>query len=125
MIPTLEERVTDLEKLHTDLPEIMNLRFSRVETALRENATRFDEIAGRLNLLDTQMGMMIRDMRDLRGGVTRQLVGQDGRLATMETRLTAVETQVAALATLMETRLTPIEEKLDAILARLPTSPRH
>ena len=77
MIPTLEERVTDLEKLYTDLPEIMNLRFSRVETALRENATRFDEIAGRLNLLDTQMGMMIRDMRDLRGGVTRQLVGQD------------------------------------------------
>ena len=38
---------------------------------------------------------MIRDMRDLRGGVTRQLIGQDKRLTGIEDRIGALEQGVA------------------------------
>ena len=74
---TRDKRVAALENLITDLPEIINFRMERIDTALRKNATRFDEISGRLNLHDKQAGMLMRDMRGLRGGVTRMLVAQD------------------------------------------------
>lgn len=95
MTDTLEKRVGDLEALVGDIPEMINLRLERIDSVLQAHTARFDEMAGRLNLLDRQMGMITRDMRDMRGGVTRQLVEQDNRLAS-------------------------IERKLDEILARLP-----
>ena len=97
MVSSIDERVTELEKFYVDIPDILNLRFARVDAALKENAARFDEVAGRLNLLDTQMGMIIRDVRDLRGGVTRQLGEQDKRLARMESDHSQFKSDVAEI----------------------------
>jgi len=95
MADTFEQRIKDLEDLMFDLPNILNLR-------LESLGASHSEITARLGLIDKQGGMIQRDMRDLRGGVTRQLVEQDKRLSAIETRLAV------------------IDGKLDAILARLP-----
>ena len=97
MPDTIEKRVLDLENLMSEIPEILNLRNERFENAMRENTSRFDEMGGRLNLLDRQMGMMVRDMRELRGAVTRQLIAQDERLAKIEGEVAGLKSDVAAL----------------------------
>jgi archaellum component FlaC len=99
---TLEARVSDLENIYTDIPEIMSLRFGRTNSQL-------DEVNGRLGLLDKQMAMLIRDVRDRRGGVTRQLMEQDKRLDAVEQRLGG-----------LDQRLGGIEGQLAEILRRLP-----
>lgn len=66
MTKTLEERVSDMEAIYTDMPEILNLRFD----SLKGQAS---EIAGRLGLMDTLIATLTRDIRDLRSGMTAQL----------------------------------------------------
>ena len=63
---TLDEHVTDLETIYTDLPEIMNLRFERFNA-------QASEINSRLGLMDKQFAALTRDVRDLRSGMTAQL----------------------------------------------------
>lgn len=111
MVDTIDKRLGDLEAIVTDLPELLNLRLERIDVALRDNAARFDEMSGRMNLLDKQMGMLIRDLRDMRGGVTRQLVEQDKRLATMEQRLDALEQRFGAI----EQRFSALEQRFGAM----------
>lgn len=96
---TIEKRVTDMEHIISDIPVIMNYRFERFDTALRDHNARFDEINGRLNLLDQQMSMMLRDMRDLRGGVTRMLIAQDAEIASLKADMAGLKTDVAGLKT--------------------------
>jgi hypothetical protein len=83
MDKTIEERVDDLENIYTDVPQLMNVRF--------------DEVNGRLNLLDRQMAVLIRDLRDVRGGVTRQLIAQDAEIAALKEKLDEVSADLAAL----------------------------
>ena len=128
MEATIEKRVTDLEALIIDLPEIMNFLFERVETALRDHAARFDEMGGRLNLLDKQMGMVLRDVRDMRGGVTRQLMAQDGEIAAIKDDVSVLKADVAELkadvlglktdVSVLKTDVKSINGKLDVLLAR-------
>ncbi|MEQ1697771.1 MAG: hypothetical protein ABL901_18220 [Hyphomicrobiaceae bacterium] len=115
MTKTIDERVDDLESIYGDLPSLLNLRL--------------DEVNGRLNLLDRQMAAMIRDMRDLRGGVTRQLIEQDKQIAALRSEVAALHDKVAALnerfAALndkFDEKIGALDAKLDAILARLPAA---
>ena len=120
---TIEKRVTDMEHIISDIPVIMNYRFERFDTALRDHNARFDEINGRLNLLDQQMSMMLRDMRDLRGGVTRMLVAQDQEIATIKTDVAGLKTDVAGLKTDvagLKVDVAEIKAAVHLILARLP-----
>lgn len=105
MDKTLDERVTELESFYTDLPEILNLRFERMDAQL-------SELSGRFNLMDRQIAALTRDVRDLRGGVTRHLVDQGKRLTAMEARLDR-----------MDGRLDKMEALLEEVVRRLPPRP--
>jgi peptidoglycan hydrolase CwlO-like protein len=94
---SIDKRVTDIENIIGDIPVIMNYRFERFDTALRDHNARFDEINGRLNLLDQQMSMMLRDMRDLRGGVTRMLIAQDAEIASLKSDMAGLKTDFSGL----------------------------
>ena len=76
--------------------EAVELRFEAILAAQQDMAVR-------IGLLDRRMSTLVRDVRDLRGGVTRQLTAQDAELAAMKG-------QIADLAA-----------KLDLVLSRLPT----
>jgi hypothetical protein len=80
MSDTLEKRVTDVENLVWEIPNLLNTRFARFEAALADNTAR-------LASLERTISAALIDVRDLRGGVTRQLVAQDERLASVETKL--------------------------------------
>lgn len=86
---TLEQRVTDLEDLVADLPQLLTLRME-VMTAAQHDTS------GRLSLMDRQMSVMTREMRDLRGGVTRMLVDQDKRIASIETEIGKLKAEMSA-----------------------------
>jgi len=92
---TIEERVDDLEGIYTDLPQLLN--------------ARFDEVNSRLNLLDRQTAVLLRDLRDTRGGVTRQLIAQDGEIATIKGDVATIKGDMIGIKCLVE-----------QILARLP-----
>lgn len=106
MTDQLEQRVTDIEDLIADIPQMVSLRMESLQGSQQEASAR-------IGLIDRQLSMVLREMRDLRGGVTRQLVEQDKRLAAMERRLDALENDLRELKT-------EINAKLDLILARLP-----
>ena len=137
MSDTLDDRVSNLEIMMSELPQIMNLRQERLENHMRDNAARFDEMGGRLNLLDRQMGMLVRDVRDLRGGVTRQLIAQDERISELKTDVTELKagvtelkagvtelkadvTELKADVTELKSGVTDLKTGVALILARLP-----
>jgi hypothetical protein len=95
MSKTIDERVEDLESIYGDLPSLLNLRL--------------DEVNGRLNLVDRQMAAMLRDMRDLRGGVTRQLIEQDKQIAALHQKIDKVGEKLVGQ-----------DAKFDELLARFP-----
>lgn len=74
---TLEQRVSDLEDLVADFPQLFTMRLETITAG-------HHDMAGRLSLLDRQMAVMTREMRDLRGSVTRMLIAQDKRIAVIE-----------------------------------------
>lgn len=83
MTDTLEGRVQDIEDLIADIPQMMNLRLESL-TAAQQDAS------ARIGLLDKQMAMIMREMRDLRGGVTRMLVSQDEEIAKLRADVAAL-----------------------------------
>ena len=123
MVDSLEQRVKDVEDLIADIPHLVGLRLESVTASQQETSAR-------LGLIDKQMSMMLRDLRDMRGGVTRQLIEQDKRLAAIEGRLEALDTRQAVyekkndkrfdtLEAKIGERLGTIETKIDAVLAKL------
>lgn len=59
-----EQRVEALEDLIADIPQIVSHRLEGPTAARHETAAR-------IGFLDKPMAMMLREMRDMRGGVTR------------------------------------------------------
>ena len=123
MVDSLEQRVKDVEDLIADIPHLVGLRLESITASQQETSAR-------LGLIDKQMSMMLRDVRDMRGGVTRQLIEQDKRLAAIEGRLEALDTRQAVyekkndkrfdtLEAKIGERLGTIETKIDAVLAKL------
>ena len=107
-VEELERRVAELENFYTDIPEMLNLRLDRNDAAHAEHSAR-------LSIIDKQLAALTRDVRDMRGGVTRQLTGQDQRLAAMEQRMTAMDQRLAA----MEQRMTAMDQRLAAMEQRM------
>lgn len=103
----LEKRMNNAEDLIADLPHTMNLRLETIVGAQHE-------VAARLGLMDKQLSILVRDVRDMRGGVTRQLTEQDKRLNQLEQRLDGVEKRLDVLAK----RFDSIDQKLQQLLDR-------
>ena len=106
-VEELERRVVELENFYTDIPEMLNLRLDRNDAAHAEHSAR-------LSIIDKQLAALTRDVRDMRGGVTRQLTGQDQRLTAMEQRLTAIErrqSNIEAQLGLITTQLATLIER--------------
>ena len=97
----VEKRLNELESLVWDLPNLIDLRLGRVESS-------YVEVSGRLSRIDRTLVVLQTDMRDLRGGVTRQLVAQDARLARMEERIEHIEERIER----MEGPLVGIEKQM-------------
>lgn len=114
-VEELERRVGELENFYIDIPEMLNLRLDRNDAAHAEHSAR-------LSIIDKQLAALTRDVRDMRGGITRQLTGQDQRLGAMEQRLTALEQHQPVLdrrLTGVEQRLTGVEQRLTGVEQRL------
>ena len=110
----LEKRMINAEDLIADLPHTMNLRLETIVGAQHE-------VAARLGLMDKQLSILVRDVRDMRGGVTRQLAEQDKRLNQLEQRLEGVEQRLDGV----EQRLDRVEQRLDGLDQRLDGIEQH
>ena len=115
MDDVLDKRMDQLENMVWEFPTMINTRFARFDTeftsirnALVDNTTR---IVG----LERAVGMLQVDVRDMRSGVTRQLMEQDKRLAAMEDRLSGVEGQLSGV----EGQLSGVEGRLSGVEGRL------
>jgi peptidoglycan hydrolase CwlO-like protein len=125
MLKPLEQRVDDLEDLVSDIPNLINLR---LETLISNQ----HEANARIALLDRQITTLVRDVRDMRGGVTRQLVAQDKEIAEIKADVASVKadvTSVRADITSVKAAVASVEVKIDRleigiaeVLVRLPRS---
>ena len=116
MTDALEGRVQDIEDLIADIPQMISLRMESLTASQQEASAR-------IGLLDKQMAMVLREMRDLRGGVTRMLVAQDAEIAAIKTDVLALKGDVSGIETRIakiEGDVAEIKAGMHAILARLP-----
>ena len=102
MADVIEKRLTDLETLVWDIPNLLNARFTRFDTEFVSLRGALTDMTTRVAALERTMTGLQTDMRDLRGGVTRQLIEQDKQLKDQNMRLGT------------------IEQKIDEVLKRLP-----
>ena len=102
MADVIEKRLTDLETLVWDIPNLLNARFTRFDTEFVSLRGALTDMTSRVAALERTMTGLQTDMRDLRGGVTRQLIEQDKQLKDQNMRLGT------------------IEQKIDEVLKRLP-----
>lgn len=101
MADVLGKRVADIETLVWEIPNLLNLRFARFETAIADNASR-------TAALERVMVGLQSDVRDLRGAVTRQLVEHDRRLNAIEQKLA----DQARLLNAQDARMSAMEQTL-------------
>jgi septal ring factor EnvC (AmiA/AmiB activator) len=105
MTEILEQRVRDVEELIYDIPQRLEARLNNVAVASQETGSRLaslerqvsaasQEASSRINLLERQMAQMLREARDMRGGVTAQLLAQDRRIDNAEHKLDTLITEV-------------------------------
>ena len=111
MLKPLEQQVSDMEDLIADIPHLVNLRLEGVMSSLHE-------MNSRIALLDRSFSGFTRDLRDLRGGVTRQLSAQDAEIASIKAKVTGLEIDMAT----MKTDLATLKNGLATILERLPAT---
>jgi septal ring factor EnvC (AmiA/AmiB activator) len=104
-----DKRLTEPETLVWEIPNLLNTRFARFETEFVSVRGAIADNTARLASLERTMIALQTDMRDLRGGVTRQLVEQDRRLGAIEQKLAE-----------QDRRLAGIEQQLAEVLSRLP-----
>ena len=102
MVDVIEKRLTDLESLVWDIPNLLNARFTRFDTEFVSLRGALTDMTTRVAALERTMTGLQTDMRDLRGGVTRQLIEQDKRLGVIEQKLSGLDI------------------KIDEVLKRLP-----
>ncbi len=76
----LTTRVDKLEDLIADIPSLLSLRLESLQAGHAETSAR-------LNLIDKQLANLTRDVRDLRGALTRQLLAQDAKLDAQDAKL--------------------------------------
>lgn len=105
----LEKRVGEVETLVWEIPNLLNVRFQRFETELASLRGAIVDNTTRLQAIERAMTMLQTGMRDLRGGVTRQLIAQDQRISEMKADVAEIKADVAG-----------IKHTLDVILLRLP-----
>ena len=105
---SMEQRIADMESLVFDLPHLLNLRVGKFDA-------QFAELGGRMTALENMLTMLGRDVRDMRGGVTAQLRGQDERLRGQDGRLSQIESRLSGVVT----QLTAIDSKLDRVIETL------
>lgn len=125
-------RVDKLEDLIADIPSLLSLRLENLQAGHAETS-------GRLNLIDKQLANLTRDVRDLRGALTRQLLAQDAKLDAQDAKIDALDAKLDAQGAKIDAQGAKLEAqdakldalnakldaqdaKLDAILARLPQS---
>lgn len=110
MTEILAQRVRDVEELIYDIPQLLEARLNNVAVASQETGSRLaslerqvsaasQEASSRITLLERQMAQMLREVRDMRGGVTAQLVAHDRKIAGVESRLGNVEHKLDTLIT--------------------------
>lgn len=116
MSDLMEKRLADLENLVWETPNLVNTRFERFDSEFASLRNAIVDNTLRLKALERALILMQADMRDLRSGVTRQLVEQDKRLAGIEQQLSGQDKRLGA----MDGKLAHIDGKLDEILQRLP-----
>ena len=109
MTDLLDKRLTERETLVWETPQLINIRFERFDSEFASMRNAIVDNTLRLKALERAMVLIQADMRDLRSGVTRQLVEQDKRLAGIEQQLGGQDKQLAG-----------IEQMLAEILRRLP-----
>jgi prefoldin subunit 5 len=103
-VAELERRITSVEDRMADLPDTINLRLETIVSAQHE-------VSARLGLMDKQMAGLVRDIRDLRGDVTRQMADQDNRLDTMELHIEGFSARFEGIGA----RLDGINQRLGAL----------
>lgn len=111
MTDTLEGRVPDIEDLIADIPQMLSPRLETLTASQQDTSAR-------IGLLDKQMSMIMREMRDLRGGVTRMLIAQDADIAAIKSDVAGLKTDVAQL----KADMAGLKADMKTILARLPQS---
>lgn len=117
MVKSLEPRVSDLEDIIADIPQLLNLRLETIHGAQQE-------ANGRIGLLDKQMSMVLREIRDLRGGVTHQLVEQDKRMAEIQSDVKSLQAAITSVQPDiqgMKSDMKGLQSDLKVILSRLPS----
>jgi archaellum component FlaC len=97
MTEALERRVTEVETLVWEIPNLLNVRFARFETEIASLRGAIVDNTGRLAAMERAMTMVQTDMRDLRGGVTRQLVAQDARIGEIAQQVADVKTEIGGV----------------------------
>lgn len=83
------------------------------------------DASARIGLLEKQMAMVMREMRDLRGGVTRMLVAQDAEIAAIKADVAGMRAQIGRIEADVTETMADVSEMnatMKAILARLPQS---
>jgi chromosome segregation ATPase len=124
MTDDTEKRLTELETVVWDIPNLLSTRLARFDTEFASLRAAIADNTARLTSIERAMTGLQIDMRDLRGGVTRQLLEQDRRLATIELKLGEQERRLATIDQKLgeqERRLGAIEQTLGEQLRRLGT----
>jgi chromosome segregation ATPase len=119
----LDKRVSEFESIVWDIPNPMNLRFTRFDTEFASMRGAIADNAGRLQAVERAMTHMQADMRDLRGGVTRQLVAQDAQLQVMKDGIDELKSDVGQLKSdvnELKSNVASIERSVEEVLRRLP-----
>ena len=83
MPKTIEDRMTELEGLVYDMPDILNLRFSNVDRKLAEHG----EVMARMNV---RLGRIERTIETLPRVVAEMLQERDRRFDSIETSLSEI-----------------------------------
>ena len=115
MTVDIEKRVTDIETLVWELPNLINTRFHRFDAEFTSSRTAIADNTARLVQVERAMTLLQADLRDLRSGVTRQLVEQERRLAAIESRLDKLESRLEKL----ESRMDNLEKRFGVVEGRL------
>ena len=120
MTDVLEKRLTDLETLVWELPDLLNTRMTRFEAELVALRAGITDNSSCVAALEKTMVGLQTNIRDMRGGVTHQLSAQDKRLSDMDQRLSGLAKQASGGLAEVDKRLLEQDQKLDLILDRLP-----